>query len=245
MTRRIGYPGRCGVSNFTVVKMVKLGVQLRRTAGRVGRLTGALLVASLLVSPGPADADTGALITPDWDYHAAQVSGSVERTEAIYHPQSGSYFQLVMDWQSSNQGPNWLEARATAARLTYRGRPGRLAVIPDLDTHKWLARRFNLAAVGWWDAGATWIGLRYWCATRSLAWVDGTSMVGGQAGPWAHPWHRDQHTCQNNRFQFMGVYYNGVNWRWQAVGPAKRFPFLFVEYPAPAGAAAGRAGARE
>lgn len=245
MTRRIGYPGRRGASNFTVVKMLKLGVQLRRTAGICGRLTALLLVASAAAFPGAAVADTGQLITPSWDYHAAQTAGSVMRTEAVYHPQSGSYFQLVMDWQSSNQGPNWLEARATAARLTYRGRSGRLAVIPDFSTHEWLVRQFNLAAVEWWGGGATWIGLRYWCGTRALVWVDGSRVTGGQKGPWMHPWHRDPHTCSTTKYPFMGVYYNGGSWQWQAVGSPKRFPFLFVEYPAPAGAAAGRAGARE
>lgn len=206
---------------------------------------GMLLMALILAVSGAEAAEENTPITPKWDWGAAQTAGSVERTEAVYHAPSGSYFQLVMDWQTSNQGPNWLEARALAERLTYKGRRGRLAVIPDLDTHTWLAGQFNLAALHWWDSGPTWIGLRYWCATRTLAWVNGSTMARSQSGPWEHPWNRDRHTCGTGNVPFMGVYYTGGNWRWQAVRWAKRFPFMFVEYPEPADAQAKRTGAAE
>jgi hypothetical protein len=100
-----------------------------------------------------------------------------------------------------------------------------------------------MSPLGWADSA--WIGLRYWCPTRSLSWVTGEELQNKTLAPWAQPWNRDQHTCSTANFPFMGVYYYRDQGRWQAVGPAKRFPYLFVEFPAPKPSTADPAGVRE
>ena len=167
---------------------------------------------------------------------AAQAAPRIHEREGVipletsYHRPSDTYFQLVQDWKTT-QGVNWSEARARATHLTYRGRVGRLAVIRSGDLFAWMLQALPLSAVQWGE-GATWIGLRYWCAANQLMWVDMKPQERGSFAPWAVPWNRGGGgSCVGVGASYMGVYHLGTIGRWQAVGPAKRFPHYIVEYP--------------
>lgn len=160
---------------------------------------------------------------------SAQAEGDLVRYDSVYHPESGSYFQLVRDTRLKENGLRWHHAVEASRQLTYKGRPGRLAVVADPSVHALLLKAYpNRANLGY--GGRAWIGLRYWCGTRMLTWVTLEQHSSSAFGPWAHPWHRSQVTCANG-VPYMGVFYQTSN-QWQAEGPLKRFPFYFVEYPA-------------
>ena len=118
-----------------------------------------------------------------------------------------------------------------AKRFDYKGRTGRLAVVDSKAVHRWLIRSFRLR-------GDTWIGLRYWCSYRQLAWVTGNKHALSAFGAWHQPWARGaKDYCASESVPFMPIYYNGKTARWQATGSNKSFRYYMIEYP-PAKAAA-------
>lgn len=189
-----------------------------RRSGRWKRLLACALAGLWIVTAS----DTGALPRID------ERKGIVELATS-YHAPSDTYFKLIQDWKTT-QGVTWAEARRRAEQLTHRGRPGRLAVIRDPELYGWILSALPLPSVQW-GGGATWIGLRYWCGARQLLWVDMKPHRRRQLAPWAVPWNRNgDDICNNAGVSYMGVYHLGQIGRWQAVGPAKRFPHYIVEY---------------
>lgn len=124
------------------------------------------------------------------------------------------------------------EAGKTPAPLansrTYKGVRGRLAVVKDRKTHEFLREKFGDVI-----DKETWIGLRYFCNSRKLLWVDGTIMEHSPPGMWHPRWHRTNITCDTTRIPYMPVYYVGGGMRmvWQASGDAKHHISYLVEFP--------------
>jgi hypothetical protein len=144
----------------------------------------------------------------------------------IYNPASKSYFELRDD----NAPPGtWEKARGLAARLSYKGARGRLAVVDSEATHLFLRRNFTIKE-------ETWIGLRYWCAFRKLQWVTGKLHSREGFNIWANQWYRLEETMCGQGVTigpraYMPVYYLPRGFRWQACGASKWFTHYFVEYP--------------
>jgi hypothetical protein len=168
----------------------------------------AALVACLLASVGSLN-----------PANAAKLVGS-----PVYHAPSGSYFALAYEL-AGRDGLNWNEAKQRAERMTYKGRSGRLAVVDDVSKHKLVTNNFK-------HSREAWLGLRYWCQARMLAWVDLTPHVKGGFQVWMPKWHRTHIRCGASPIQYMGVYYTVDAQLWQAAGESKHFPYFFVEFPA-------------
>lgn len=159
---------------------------------------------------------------------ATRVPGFAQETGApVYFPGTNSYYQLRVE----DTPVYWLVARKNAASQSLKGVRGRLAVIQDPDLHKFIKKKFK-------SRRAIWIGLRYWCGTRSLQWVTGEKHSPGMFNPWARQWFRTARTmCGSGTAtktgSFMPVYYlpHGDGFLWQASGPAKGFKSYLVEYP--------------
>ena len=161
----------------------------------------------------------------------ANAAGSVTAVQTSYFAPSDTYFRLMRDHAIHPQGPQWHEARALAAQMTYKGRPGRLAKIVDRELFAWVSSTFPLSTIKWAD-GATWIGLRYWCKARVLSWVDMTAHPHSEFAPWTVPWHMGgTPACTGRKASYLGVFHLGRANGWQAVAPQKRFPHYIVEFP--------------
>ncbi len=156
-------------------------------------------------------------------------------SEPVYDERTGSYFQLVRDQKNGGRpahGPNWAEAAANASSMSYKGRQGRLAVIDSPELYQWILNQWDLAALRGGHGGDTWIGLRYWCPYRQLAWSDGTEHSFTSFAPWARPWYRgDGIRCSKSAIPYMSVYIDPTTLRWRATGLRKRFMHYIVEYP--------------
>lgn len=153
----------------------------------------------------------------------------------FYDSRTGSYFEMQVS--KGIRQPNWNNIRVLAARQSYKGRQGRLAVVRDLETLNFLRETFRFN-------GETWIGLRFFCKFRKLIWVTGEIQPLNTPGVWAPQWYRNADVrCTNDPIDYMSVYLTeeadagGVFW--QAVGQAKYFRAYMVEYPAPPSAASG------
>ena len=121
------------------------------------------------------------------------------------------------------KGVTWKQAQSLAAATNHRGMRGRLAAIPDAETHACIAARLVSEARA---DNAVWIGLRYWCDYRELQWADGSMVASAAFAAWDQQWSR-YGTCNTN---WMGVYYDVNTSRWQAVEKPKRFKYMLVQY---------------
>ena len=148
---------------------------------------------------------------------AAQLVGDV-----VYHAASGSYFALAYDL-AGRDGISWSEAKGRAELLSYKGRPGRLAVIDDVSKHALVRDHFK-------HRRAAWFGLRYWCAPKMLAWVNLEPHTNEDFQVWMPAWHRSHVRCGVSRIRYMGIYYTPETQMWQAAGENKHFPFFLVEF---------------
>lgn len=158
------------------------------------------------------------------------------KSEPIFFEPTGSYYQFAYYTggdSAGSTGIRWEEAESRAARSTFKGRRGRLAVIDSEELYSWLLEQWDLTALGY--AGATWIGLRYWCPYRALTWSNGEEHGFNEFGPWDTPWYRvEEYRCsQLGKMPYMSVYIAGRVGKWRASGHLKRFPHYIVEYPAP------------
>ncbi|WP_404379878.1 C-type lectin domain-containing protein [Caenispirillum salinarum] len=144
----------------------------------------------------------------------------------FYNPHTKSYFAYVD--MNIMGGAAWRGVRKAAARKTYHGVPGRLAVVKDRQTHDWLREKFGDVI-----DKETWIGLRYFCGARKLMWVDGTIMDRSPPGLWHPQWHRTWIMCGRVRMEYMPVYYvgGGMQMVWQASGIDKFQISYLVEFP--------------
>ena len=151
------------------------------------------------------------------------------RQGPIYNPQTNSYFELRVDFGYEG-GPNWKNAHRSAAALTYKGQKGRLAVVNNLNTLKFVREHFRLNR-------EVWIGLRYFCKFRKLVWVTGELQPLQSPGMWARQWFRKKNvTCRTVNLEYMPVYVTSENFGsvvWQASGPRKFRNGYLVEYPNP------------
>jgi len=146
--------------------------------------------------------------------------------KTAYHTQSDTYFQLVKDVVIKTYTGKWPYAVMKAKRMEYKARRGRLAVIDTEELHRWVTNTFDF------EKRKVWIGLRYWCRARMLAWANGDTHSSNAFGAWNAVWYRDSRSqCEKGQIQYMGVYYDGNTYRWRATGPAKEFPYYLVEYP--------------
>ncbi|MEM7226375.1 MAG: C-type lectin domain-containing protein [Pseudomonadota bacterium] len=142
----------------------------------------------------------------------------------VYHAPSKSYFALI-DMEGYHR--NWAHAAARAAKRSYRGTRGHLAVIDSPELHEFLRITFR-------PNRPTWIGLRYFCGYGKSQWVTGKVMKKGDYKIWNRPWNRSGNTsgtCSGSGY--LPIYYTAVNrgFRWAAQGPAKNWHYYFIQYP--------------
>ncbi len=158
----------------------------------------------------------------------------------VYFPHTKSYFEMVrMSTAPVNSGigvVDWQEANVLAMRRTYKGAPGRLAVVTDGETNAFLRTTFK-------PEESVWIGLRYWCAFGKLQWVTGDEHPLTAYANWDVIWNRNaigrnagnaQNPCpRDQRGAYLGVHYWPVTegFFWNAHGSPKKFALFFVEYP--------------
>jgi Lectin C-type domain len=156
----------------------------------------------------------------------------------IYDPEAKRYFELVNATPPPgtpyprNEGFDWDGAAADAAKHTFKGVQGRLAVIDAIEVHEFLLRNFR-------PDSEAWIGLRYWCTRHKLEWSNGQFMDPGAFNAWAEEWNRDMFTCKSgvnatnpNAEQFAPIAYSHVpEFRWIGKGWSKRYLYYFVEFP--------------
>lgn len=157
------------------------------------------------------------------------------KSEVKYFAPTDTYFQLIFDLETHNQGPNWSEAVTLAARSSYKGRVGKLAIIDTPEEYSWFVKNFDLPARHYAGrhGGNTWIGMRYVCRTREMVTAAGEPYARAAYSFWDVPWYReDLPKCGESRtLKWMGIYIKGETNRWRAVGFKKRFPHYLVEYP--------------
>jgi hypothetical protein len=126
----------------------------------------------------------------------------------------------------------WPNSENIAEKLEYKGVHGRLAVVKNLETHELLERAFQ-------PTNFTWIGLRYWCATKRLQFTDGSYWEPGNFHAWAQTWDQSHlaDPCGEwhvyGKPQFMPVAYSPMaeGFRWNAREWHKGFPLIIVEFP--------------
>lgn len=154
-----------------------------------------------------------------------------QAADVIYHEPSDTYFELVVTGAAVEANRlGWPAAAKRAAKKNYHGRQGRLAIVDTSEKHQFIQDNFDFPL-------PTWIGLRYWCSSRMLMWVDASIHAHTAFQSWARPWHRTHIRCGKNKIPYMPVYYT-EDGRWQASGSAKKFRAFLVEYPAGDGRAA-------
>lgn len=148
----------------------------------------------------------------------------------ILDPGTGSYFELRVDNAAGRLRPEWETANRRARSLVHKGRPGRLAVVGDMETLNFIRDNFRINE-------AAWIGLRFFCRFRQLVWVTGEIHPINRRDLWAPQWYlSDQVLCGNANIPYMPIFLTDERSGrvyWQATGPAKFFVSYFVEYPAP------------
>lgn len=144
-----------------------------------------------------------------------------------YNPTSKSYFELVKAQINSGHA-RWRFIDVIAQKRIFKNTQGHLATIKDLATHQFILRHF-------YSPEPFWIGLRYFCDTRALKWVDGTDALQSKFSAWATKWaRRDDITCSTQRIKYMPISYTEKtptkSLRWQATGPEKGYVYYLVEY---------------
>ncbi len=143
-----------------------------------------------------------------------------------YNPASKSYFELIL-MPNVYGTQRWRHAKANAQKKIFKNTQGRLAIIKNLATHQFILRNFK--------SKNYWIGLQYFCNSKTLKWVDGSGVSGSDFTAWASKWFRLNDTCSSSR-GYMPVSYSTNEWtngitRWLATGPEKGFGMYLVEYP--------------
>jgi hypothetical protein len=161
----------------------------------------------------------------------APAAWAEKMTGPVYNPATRSYFALVDTYP---EGFVWERARRLATTHVFKGVHGRLAIVPDRQTDAFLVKTFSSHL----EHPAV-IGLRYWCRNRKLQWIDGRTQPNRNFGIWHVPWNRTpQDSCgMLPNDSYMGVHYEAPRssmtgiMSLRAVGPAKGFNALIVEFP--------------
>ncbi|MCF6216335.1 MAG: C-type lectin domain-containing protein [Emcibacter sp.] len=144
-----------------------------------------------------------------------------------YNPTSKSYFELVR-MQSGSGHSRWRHVNSSAQKRFFKNVPGHLATVKNLATHQFILRHFV-------SPEPFWIGLRFFCGSGALQWVDGTDASQSKFSAWATKWaRRDDITCSTQRIEYMPVSYTTKtptkSLKWQATGPEKGYVYYLVEY---------------
>ncbi len=146
-------------------------------------------------------------------------------------PHTNSYFELRVDNGRNHKKPHWKTAYSRAARLSYQGRRGRLAIVNDTKTLEFIRKKFEFRE-------EAWIGLRFYCKVRKLIWVNGQPEPLHNRRLWHAQWYRNPliKCGKLTTGHYMPVYLTSEasgQAYWQASGPSKFFVSYLVEYPAP------------
>jgi len=155
----------------------------------------------------------------------ADAAGVYDRP--VYNPDTNSYFVLKRGLGSGR----WADALSKAPKTFYKGVRGRLAVIPDAKTDKWVYKNLQLSKLG--DV-SVWMGMRYWCRHRKLMFSNGDIHPLKAYSNWRRPWYRQKKTnCPKwwGSRGFMGVTIQSKTGKWMAAGMHKGFQNYIVEYP--------------
>lgn len=159
----------------------------------------------------------------------------------VYNPATKSYFELVQAKAGDSiRGATipeigWRKAAENAARMSYKGVHGRLAVVKTKQTNDFLLKTFQ-------PSRPAWIGLRYWCHLNRLQWVTGDLFEAGDYANWGLIWAHDggqaptalanKPNC-NEDVAYWPIHYWSVpeGFTWNATGLHKERYVYFVEYP--------------
>ena len=142
-----------------------------------------------------------------------------------YNPTSKSYFELFKMQSTVTALPTWDVAKKLADKTYFKNAQGRLAIIRDLETHRFLLQNFS--------SRNYWIGLQYFCGSKKLTWVDGTDATQSKFSAWDSQWANSYIRCAGQGY--MPVHYTTStttkSLRWRASGPVKGYYMYLVEYP--------------
>lgn len=142
-----------------------------------------------------------------------------------YNPASKSYFELFRMQKTPDMQRRWWGAKILADKSYFKDTQGRLAIVGDLATHQFILRNFS--------ARNFWIGLQYFCSTRTLKWVDGTNAAQSKFSAWDTQWSNTEIRCGGGNY--MAVHYTTDTstkaLRWRASGINKGYQIYLVEYP--------------
>lgn len=145
----------------------------------------------------------------------------------IYNPESKSYFELLDGRHLNGQGPTWEQARDLAAKRSFGGAQGRLAIIRSPETDMFI--RINLR-----PNHHTWFGLHYDCKQKKLIWTDGTDLKPGDYANWnPQGWYSSPQWGFCVGDYLMPAYLplsNNIR-HWMMQRSPKRFYTYIVEYP--------------
>jgi len=152
----------------------------------------------------------------------------------IYDPHSKSYFELIPVTREVSPDKAIPElpfdkSVLVAAGRVFKGVRGRLATVKSQATHELIMQTLR-------PDMDTWIGLRYFCNTRELKWIDGESLKRGDFQAWHQQWDQGGNaSCTKGRGEanWMPVAYTPVSagFRWIAKGAFKHYRAILVEYP--------------
>ncbi len=158
----------------------------------------------------------------------------------VYYEPTDSYFELVSlksqyPGRFARDETGWLQVKVLAAKRSYKGRRGRLAVVRDRATNSFLRDTFkpNLPS---------WFGLQYLCQYNRLIWSNGRLHEKNGFQNWSRVWNvRGKKPSNPNRSQGCGThnYFYAVHYwatksgfTWNANASNVHWKLMFVEYPA-------------
>ncbi|TQV76261.1 lectin-like protein [Denitrobaculum tricleocarpae] len=158
----------------------------------------------------------------------------------VYYEPSDSYFELV---SLQNQYPgrfarnetSWLAVKELAAKRSYKGRRGRLAVVRDRATNSFLRDTFK-------PDQPSWFGLQYLCKYNRLIWANGRLHKRDGFQNWGRVWNVEgkkpnnpnrSEGCSNFNYFYAVHYWSSKSgFTWNANAKNVHWKMMFVEYPA-------------
>jgi len=161
------------------------------------------------------------------------VSAQAVVGKPVYNPETKSYFELYSYPDPEKHGTHWGQHDQVARSKVFNGVHGRLAVVPSKSVNDWLRKTFRP------DQG-TFIGLRYFCNYRKLAWSSGDELKKDAYTNWGRHWNTEGTSSRGivnaeclSFLPYLPVHYWPVQegFIWNANGPQKYFMYSFIEYP--------------
>lgn len=154
--------------------------------------------------------------------------------KAEFFSASDSYFQV---FEFFGKPPHtWAHANRMVRGYRVEGRDGRLAHVPDLETHFFLLSHFQLM-----NEQRMWIGLYVDCGERiTTHWVEGPALDAQPFRAWIDTAPGTiRGLCRTHRSSGrpVPVFYEPSEFgvRWQAMAPGGNLKYMMVEFPAPDG----------